>query len=112
MTDSYTRWHRAANAAAAREDLAVSLEEAAKLTRESSTLTAVGGTQYLWADTGTAEDRIAAIDAWATANHVTAASHPAVGYCARVSLGTVTVWAVALPVRQDTPAGRDLEAVA
>jgi hypothetical protein len=100
MPDSFTLWRRETDAAASREDAAASLEEAAKIVRESGGLTSAGQQVYLYAREGTALDRIEAIDAWAAEHHVTAASHPVVGYCARLPLGSVSVWAVALPVRE------------
>jgi len=104
MPDSFTLWHRGTRAAQDREDAAASLEEAAKIVRESGALASIGHQVYLYAVDGTAGDRIAAVDAWAAGHHVQASSRPPLGYCAKVSLGSVPVWAVALPVRKPAAA--------
>jgi hypothetical protein len=54
--------------------------------------------QYLFAMTGTAEERHAAVDAWAARHHVTAKWELGVGYCARAPLGRSEMAALALPV--------------
>ena len=69
--------------------------------------------QILLAMAGTAEERQAAVDAWAARHHVTATWVLGLGYCARVPLAKSDLLAVALPVvtgyGEDAPVSRDPE---
>jgi hypothetical protein len=56
---------------------------------------------YLFAMTGTAEERRAAVDAWAARHHVTAGWELGIGYSARVQNGPSAWLAMALPVVTD-----------
>jgi hypothetical protein len=113
LSESYTRWLLGTDEDA-RDELAANLEEAAKLIREAKNLTPVSGHQFLYARAGTPEERRAAVDAWAAQNHVEAAERPDIGYCAKVTLGPVTVMAVAKPAHADlgSPVSRELETAA
>jgi hypothetical protein len=64
--------------------------------------------QHFYAMQGTAEERRAAVDAWAARHHVTAKWLPGAGYCARVDDGPLSM--IALALGTDAPAEPDLAA--
>lgn len=62
---------------------------------------------YLYATTGSDEERRAAVDAWAARHHVPAGWSETSGwYCARVATDTMTVMAIAVS-ESEFPAPRD-----
>ena len=78
--------------------LAIAHEKTAtELRNLPETLMPVAPNQYFFAMVGTAEERRAAVDAWAARHHVTATWQLGLGYCAHVP-GEITMTAMALPV--------------
>ncbi len=81
--------------------LASSHEQVAPVLRNlPDNLVAAGTDQYLYAIKGTDAERHAAIDAWAAAHHVTAEHREGIGYYAKISLGAISVLAIAIPEKR------------
>jgi hypothetical protein len=115
MQDSYAdhiwRQYEADGGLAAR--LAVAHEHAAAEVRNlTETLMPATAAQHFFAMQGTAEQRQAEVDAWASRHRVTAREVPGMGYCARVEDGPLVMIALALPVTIGSDAPELAEATA
>ena len=100
MPDSYTDWqrHQHDEDGGLSARLAIAHQHAAaEVTNLPEPLMPATVTQHFIAMQGTAEERRAAVDAWATRHHVTARWLPGAGYCARVDDGPLSMIALALP---------------
>jgi len=113
MQDTYAdhlrRQYEADGGLAAR--LAVAHEHAAAEVRNlPEALMAATASQHFYAMSGTAEERRAEIDAWASRHRVGAGWVPGAGYMARVEDGPLVMIALALPVLAgDVPPSREQE---